>query len=246
MTATLLVAFALGIRHGTDPDHLTAIDGLSRIRPRASNGLLFAIGHGSIVTLLAAGVGRVFADRLSFAGPWTLIAIGLVNAVRLARNSPRRDAPSTPVVTQPILLGMLLAAGFETASQLSALILAGRVNPWLFGAAFSSGMMIVDGLDGYLAASTLSLAAAGGANAKSASTFLGVLVVVFSIGLGGAELVGVELDPYALPIGLTLFALVVGARVWARSAWQPWGDHLRGIHRRAIRSPHVVRRHPCA
>ena len=228
MTATLLVAFALGVRHGTDPDHLTAIDGLSRIRPRGSNGLLFAIGHGSIVTLLAAGVGRVFADHLSFAGPWMLIAIGLVNAVRLTRNSPGRGAPLKPVVTQPFLLGMLLAAGFETASQLSALILAGHVNPWLFGAAFSSGMMIVDGLDGYLAASTLSLAAAGGANAKGASTFLGVLVVVFSIGLGGAELIGFELNPYALPIGLTLFALVVGARVWARTAWQPWGANVSG------------------
>jgi len=222
VTATLLVAFALGVRHGTDPDHLTAIDGLSRIRPRASNGLLFAIGHGSIVTLLAAGVGRVFADRLSFAGPWILIAIGLVNAVRLTRNAPRRDAPATRLVKQPFLLGMLLAAGFETASQLSALILAGRVNPWLFGAAFSSGMMIVDGLDGYLAASTLNLAAAGGANAKAASTFLGALVVMFSIGLGSAELLGVELNPYALPIGLTLFALVIGARVWARSARLPW------------------------
>jgi high-affinity nickel-transport protein len=220
VSATLLVAFALGVRHGTDPDHLTAIDGLSRIRPRASNGLLFAIGHGSIVTLLAVGVGRVLADRVSFAGPWILIAIGLVNAWRLFRPSLRSNAPSTPLVTQPFLLGMLLAAGFETASQLSALILAGRVNPWLFGAAFSSGMVIVDGLDGYLAASTLSLAAAGGANAKAASTFLGALVVVFSIGLGGAELIGCELNQYALPIGLTLFALVIAVRVWARTAWQ--------------------------
>lgn len=41
-------------------------------------------------------------------------------------------------MTQPFLLGMLLAAGFETASQLSALILAGRVNPWLFGAVFDA------------------------------------------------------------------------------------------------------------
>jgi nickel/cobalt transporter (NiCoT) family protein len=117
---------------------------------------------------------------------------------------------------------MLLAAGFETASQLSALILAGRVNPWLFGAAFSSGMMIVDGVDGYLAASTLSLAAGGAASARMASTFLGALVVVFSIGLGGAELIGYELNRYALPIGLTLFAVVIGIRVWARSAVPAW------------------------
>ena len=28
MNSTLLIAFALGVRHGTDPDHLTAIDGM--------------------------------------------------------------------------------------------------------------------------------------------------------------------------------------------------------------------------
>jgi high-affinity nickel-transport protein len=116
---------------------------------------------------------------------------------------------------------MLLAAGFETASQLSALILAGRVNAWLFGAAFSAGMVIVDGVDGYLAASTLKLAARGSANAKIASILLGALVVIFSIGLGTAELIGYELNEYALPIGLALFAIVIGIRVWARTTW-PW------------------------
>ena len=61
MDSILLVAFALGVRHGTDPDHLTAIDGLSRIRPRATNGLFFALGHGLVVTALAVGVGQVVA-----------------------------------------------------------------------------------------------------------------------------------------------------------------------------------------
>jgi high-affinity nickel-transport protein len=55
VNSTLVLAFVLGVRHGTDPHHLTAIDGLSRLRPRPTNGLLFAIGHGSVVTLLAAG-----------------------------------------------------------------------------------------------------------------------------------------------------------------------------------------------
>jgi high-affinity nickel-transport protein len=117
---------------------------------------------------------------------------------------------------------MLLAAGFETASQLSALILADQANPWLLGGAFSGGMALVDGFDGYLAASTLRLAARGARNARFASRFLGLLVVMFSFGLGGAELVGFEIDRYALPLGLMLFATVVAIRIWARSAWQPW------------------------
>ena len=68
---------------------------------------------------------------------------------------------------------MLLAAGFETASQLSALILAGQTNAWLLGAFFSCGMLLVDRLDGYLAASTQKLAAIGHVNANAASRLLG-------------------------------------------------------------------------
>ena len=54
MNSTLVLAFALGVRHGTDPDHLTAIDGLCRLRPRATNGLLFAIGHGTALSYFAS------------------------------------------------------------------------------------------------------------------------------------------------------------------------------------------------
>jgi high-affinity nickel-transport protein len=218
VNSTLVLAFALGVRHGTDPDHLTAIDGLSRLRPRVSNGLLFAIGHGFVVTLLAAGVGHVMAGRLAFLGPWMLMLIGGVNLWKVVRPSSSQAAGARPIVGQPLLLGMILAAGFETASQLSALILAGRTNPWLFGASFSAGMALVDGLDGYLAASTLNLAASGESNARAASRFLGILVVLSAFGLGGAELLGYEINHVALPFGLALFAIVIAIRVWARSS----------------------------
>ena len=69
-----LIGLALGMRHGTDPDHLAAIDGLSRIRPRATNGLYFALGHGLVVTLLAVEIGRIVSDRVAFLGPWMLIS----------------------------------------------------------------------------------------------------------------------------------------------------------------------------
>jgi high-affinity nickel-transport protein len=98
VNSTLLIAFALGVRHGTDPDHLTAIDGLSRIRPRASNGLLFAIGHGSVVTLLAAGVGHVLAGRVAFLGPWMLMLVGAINLWKVCW-----PAPASIVVQRPIV-----------------------------------------------------------------------------------------------------------------------------------------------
>ena len=216
MNSAVIIALALGMRHGTDPDHLAAIDGLTRIRPRATNGILFALGHGMVVILLAVGMGHLLAGRFAFLGPWSLILIGAVNLWRLLHNPGHHPKQQRHVIAQPFLLGMLLAAGFETASQLSALILAGQNNASLVGAAFSSGMILVDGLDGYLAASTQNMASCGEARARSASRVLGVIVVVFSFALGGAELFGVELAGIALPLGLTLFAVVLGIRIWAR------------------------------
>jgi len=217
MNSALLIALALGMRHGTDPDHLTAIDGLSRIRPRATNGLYFALGHGLVVTMLAVGIGAAIASRVAFLGPWVLILIGVLNLWRVFRPSPPPDRSPRPLVGQPFLLGMLLAAGFETASQFAALILTNRLNPWIVGATFTGGMVIVDGLDGYLAASTQRLASAGEGKATAASRFLGVIVVLFSFGLGGAELLNFDIDRFALPTGLVLFAAVIAIRVWART-----------------------------
>lgn len=205
------------MRHGTDPDHLTAIDGLSRLRPRVTNGLFFALGHGVVVTLLAVGVGSIISDRVAFLGPWVLILIGVMNLWRIFWPAPVDQAAPRPLIAQPFLLGMLLAAGFETASQFAALILTNRLSPWIVGSVFTFGMVLVDGLDGYLAATTQSLASAGNAVAATASRLLGVLVVAFSFGLGGAELLGFDLDRIALPTGLLLFAIVISIRVWARA-----------------------------
>jgi nickel/cobalt transporter (NiCoT) family protein len=132
-----VVGFALGMRHGTEPDHLAAIDGLTRIRPRATNGAYFALGHGLVVILLAVGIGHFLASRFAFAGPWSLIVIGAVNLLRLIRDTPQTPVNTRVVIAQPFLLGMLMAAGFETASQLSALLLAWQTNACLLGAAFS-------------------------------------------------------------------------------------------------------------
>jgi len=166
MNATAIVGLALGMRHGSDPDHLAAIDGLTRISPRRTNGVYFALGHGLVVILLAVGIGHFLARRFAVIGPWSLILIGAVNLWRPFRGWPQSAFAMHPVIAQPFLLGMLLAIGLDNASQLSALILAGQTNAWLLGAAFSSGMVLVDGLDGYLAAATQRLAAIRQTKAK--------------------------------------------------------------------------------
>jgi high-affinity nickel-transport protein len=214
--ALLTLAVALGLRHGVDPDHLAAIDALSRLRPSRWNGVLFALGHGALVTLLAIGVGRLLALSVGPYAPWLLILLGAVNLWRLRTPTAHHHRSFFRIAqTSPLLLGILFGAGFETASQLSALVLAADINPWVLGVAFSAGMMLVDGTDGYLASRTQNQAIAGGHRALRASRALGVFVVIFSFGLGGAELLKLNVDRIALPLGCTLFVYLVILRVWS-------------------------------
>ena len=110
-----------------------------------------------------------------------------------------------------------MAAGFETASQFAALVMTNRLSPGLVGGAFTLGMCSIDGLDGLLASATQSLARTGSHVARSASRSLGIVVVIFSFVLSGTELLEIDLDPYALPIGLILFAIVIAIRIKARA-----------------------------
>jgi nickel/cobalt transporter (NiCoT) family protein len=223
-SALFTLALALGLRHGVDPDHLAAIDGLSRLRPSRWNGVLFAIGHGLLVTLLAVGVGGLLAQSIGPYAPWLLILLGAINLWRLRKPITHRHRGVSRIArTSPLLLGILFGAGFETASQLSALVLAADINPWLLGLMFSAGMMLVDGTDGYLASRTQSQAIAGGRRALRASRSLGIFVVVFSFSLGGAELMKLDVDRFALPLGCVLFAYLILLRVW--SAREPVGKH---------------------
>ena len=217
--ALVTVIAALGMRHGVDPDHLSVIDGLSRFHPSRWNGVYFALGHGIIVTLLAVGFGKLLAGFVAPYTVWILLALGFANLWRLWR--PRQHKhPKPPRLFQasPLLLGVLFGMGFETASQLSAILLAGQLNPWILGAVFSSGMMLVDGTDGFLAARTQQLALTGHNRSVRSSRALGVLVVVVSFGVAGGELAGVDLNRMALPLGIVLFASVVFLRLWSSSA----------------------------
>jgi high-affinity nickel-transport protein len=69
--ALLALALVLGLKHGLDADHLAAIDGLARYQlslpcRRASvarwSGLLFSLGHG-LVVMLVAGVAGALPGR---------------------------------------------------------------------------------------------------------------------------------------------------------------------------------------
>ena len=217
--ALIGVVAALGMRHGIDPDHLSVIDGLSRFHPSRWNGVLFALGHGIIVTILAVGFGKLLAGYVEPYTPWILLFLGVANLWRLWRPG-QHTHPTPPRLFRgsPLLLGVVFGMGFETASQLSAILLAGQLNPWILGFAFSIGMMLVDGTDGLLAARTQQLARTGHARSLQSSRTLGGLIVVVSFALAAGEFGGIDLNQFALPLGLVLFAAVIGLRLWSGRA----------------------------
>ena len=180
MVAVGIVAAALlGMRHGIDPDHLAAIDNLTRnaveARPRASGftGALFAGGHSTMVLLIAMLVGYLgtgFATQrtqLEVAGTWLSVAILFAmagwNVWQLlagrrpagglrARLFSRLFAKSTsPLVAIPV--GFLFGLGFETSSQVAAYAVAvsgGVAGAFLIGCSFCAGMIVVDTVDSLL------------------------------------------------------------------------------------------------
>jgi high-affinity nickel-transport protein len=200
-------AYTLGVRHAFDADHIAAIDNTTRRlmgdgRPAASVGFWFALGHSSVVVLLAAGIagGVRFVVGLTDGSSTArsdlgvvstgvsglfLYLIGLLNlvafvgVVRLYRRAragafdgtaleqvlDRRGlvnrllGPLLRSVRHPAqmwLVGLLFGVGFDTATEVTLLVLAGSGAaaglPWyvvlVLPALFTAGMCLFDTLDG--------------------------------------------------------------------------------------------------
>jgi nickel/cobalt transporter (NiCoT) family protein len=157
--ALCLLVAALGARHGLDPDHLAAIDGLARcnarVAPRlaARCGALFSAGHGSVVIAIALVASTVASHWrvppwMDAFGAWSsicvLLGLGALNlrAVLLApthelvapvglraRFLGRLARASSPAGIA--LVGALFALSFDTISQaLLFTVAATRFGGW--------------------------------------------------------------------------------------------------------------------
>ncbi|MGP6159619.1 MAG: hypothetical protein ACLPYS_19270 [Vulcanimicrobiaceae bacterium] len=162
IAAGALAAFALGLRHGADPDHLAAIDNLTRNsyddRPWLSRfcGSLFASGHSVMVLSIAALVGflgtrfNAHGTLIETIGTWisiiVLVLIALLNLRQLRNGETRlaglktrllpralRDG-SSPWLALPV--GLLFGFGFETSSQIATYTVAFGLNSGVLGALF--------------------------------------------------------------------------------------------------------------
>lgn len=229
LMAALALVFVLGVRHGMDADHLAAIDGFSRLRPSRWNGVLFGLGHGLVVTLLSLLVGRLGeAFGLGWLSPYLFLGVAALNLWRLLRPTSghthtARTAGRMVLATSPFLMGLLLAVGMETSSQLSALSLSHSVPPLLLGLVFTLGMVLTDGLDGLLASQVQRGQQADPRRARLASQLMGWMVVLLSLSFALSDWAGLDLGEMANPLGLVVFAALVALRVWSRSGRAPLG-----------------------
>lgn len=218
MFSTLMLVLTLGMRHGVDADHLAAIDGFSRLRPSRWNGVLFGLGHGLVVTALALLIGRLTHDLdFGWLAPWLFLCVAVLNLWRLLRPAPHTHlAPKAALAASPFVMGLLLALGMETSSQLSALSLSSQVPPLLLGLTFTLGMILTDGLDGLLASALQLGQHANPRRADLASRAMGWMVVALSLGFAGAGFADLDVDRVAGPLGMATFGALVGLRVWSR------------------------------
>ena len=233
MLGLTVVVFLLGLKHGMDPDHLATIDGLARFnvrtKPRLSrwSGFLFSLGHGVVVTAVAAAVALAAQqwsapDWLEDVGAWIsiLFLLGLGGAnLRAVFQAPcgevvrpvglkgrllgRLGEASHPVVIA--FVGAAFALSFDTLSQAALFSLtASSLAGWLYSAAlgivFMLGMMVTDGVNGLWIARLLR---AADRRALIVSRVMGLVIAFLSLGIA---LLGIA--KYFVP---TVATLVEGA-----------------------------------
>jgi high-affinity nickel-transport protein len=218
----VLVLAVLGVRHGFDPDHIAIIDGVSMryavSRPALAkwSGTLFALGHGSVVTLIAVAI-SLFSHLIHFSSStwnildWVpgllLIGVGLLNARMLLRKDayrpkgmrswliPNRLKQScNPLAI--MLIGALFAMVFDTTTQAAAWAYTAsrQVNvALLLGLSFSVGMITTDTLDSWILYKLVKRAMSRDAVVAYRRT-LGWVIVTLSITVGGYK-VATQLSP---------------------------------------------------
>ncbi|WP_243076606.1 HoxN/HupN/NixA family nickel/cobalt transporter [Microbacterium sp. SS28] len=182
-------AYALGVRHAFDADHIAAIDNTTRRlaergRPANTVGFWFSLGHSTVVVVLCilltfgfAAIGSSLSDDSSALRTWTgvigptvsgvfLLVIAAINIASLRRRDGaaggpvlRMLGPFEKAVDRPsrmYVVGLLFGLGFDTATEIGLLALAGAATlaavPWWAALTlpilFTAGMSAFDTTQG--------------------------------------------------------------------------------------------------
>lgn len=213
----ILMAFALGMRHGFDLDHLAVIDGIARTirhKTRLSRwtGFLFSLGHGIVVTAASLIIGSGLMqsqvpDWLEDLGAWISIAFlllfGTLNLWNVFGNTPHSPGRIQSFLLKKLnhrkwtpgwilAIGALFAFSFDTFTQialfsLSASLLAGWLFSGILAFVFMIGMMVTDGLNGLFISTVIQRADRA---SVVFSRGLGFLISAFSLFIGASGLLG--------------------------------------------------------
>jgi nickel/cobalt transporter (NiCoT) family protein len=227
------LVFLLGLRHGFDPDHLVAIDGLTRSNRSRWNGLFFSLGHGAVVTLVGIAVALAATEWqapgwLQSLGAWisigVLAALGAANLAMAFRRGEARliglrsrwfaaqlSRSSHPVFIAAI--GAAFALSFDTISHallfsLTGASLAGWLFALLLGLVFTLGMALTDALNG------LWVARLRGSRIVSAA------IAALCLAIAASALGGLELSKPALSVA----SIVVLAAAYLLACRSIYGD----------------------
>lgn len=201
----------LGMRHGLDLDHLATIDAMTRSlqAPYAKRaGFLFSLGHGFVVIAIALLVGACPMEMPSWLeslGAWIsiffLFLFGVLNLWSVFSPEWRKSAPRglrslvlKKIATSSlhpwgiVAIGALFAVSFDTLCLVAMFSLSGSAVALgiafsaFLGVSFMLGMMITDGLNGWLVGS---LVARADALSLRISRGLGLAITFFSLILCG-------------------------------------------------------------
>ncbi len=203
------MAFALGLRHGFDLDHLATIDSITRtvktdMRLSRCVGVLFSFGHGLVVILMsliiASGVEQS-PPWLESVGQWVsivfLLAFGFLTLWNVWSGSAGLPVGFTGLMFKKfsrdtynpfviMLIGALFALSFDTFTQVALLSISVSVMAEYFfvvmlGIIFMLGMMTSDGLNGFFVSKLIQQA-----DRKSVivSRTTGLVIAGFSLILG--------------------------------------------------------------
>ena len=232
MIGLAALVFALGLRHGFDPDHLVAIDGLTRNSKSRWCGLFFSLGHGVAVTII--GVAVAIAATEWQAPPWLeqtgmaisigiLLVLGVLNLLSVVRTpagsrvaliglrgrwlTERLAKSSHPALIASV--GAAFALSFDTVSHalafsLTGATMAGALFAAALGVVFTAGMMLTDAVNGLWVAKMMSV---------SASRWMSVVVAVLCFAVVLNEIV----PALALSIASLLLITLAGGIAVLRS-----------------------------
>lgn len=221
--ALLALVFVLGLRHGLDPDHLVAIDGLTRQNRSRWTGVFFSLGHGVVVTFvgialaLAAGVWQPPA-WLEISGTvisiGTLVALGIVNlrqplaSVRGRWLLSKFGGASHPAVVAGV--GAAFAVSFDTLGHAVLFSASGWMLAAGLGAVFTLGMVLTDALNGWWVARIV-----GAGNRRVMGIAIASLCFLIA-GLGLAKFARFSLDELAPIAGIGTVCMLTLAWLAAR------------------------------